>query len=135
MIEYRETIDEISPEQLSGFFVGWPNCPSAETHLRILKGSHAVILAIETTSQRVVGFVTAISDGILSAYMPLLEVLPEFQNQGIGSELVQRMLKRLSSLYMVDVVCDPKLQSFYERFGLKPRVGMVLRNYENQAGF
>jgi ribosomal protein S18 acetylase RimI-like enzyme len=134
MIEYRETIDEISPEQLSGFFVGWPNRPSAETHLRVLKGSHAVILAIETTSQRVVGFVTAISDGILSAYMPLLEVLPEFQNQGIGSELVQRMLKRLSSLYMVDVVCDPKLQSFYERFGLKPRVGMVLRNYENQSG-
>jgi hypothetical protein len=25
MIEYRESIDEISPDQLSGFFVGWPS--------------------------------------------------------------------------------------------------------------
>jgi ribosomal protein S18 acetylase RimI-like enzyme len=108
--------------------------PSTDTHLRILKESYAVVLAVEVTSQRVVGFVTAISDGVLAAYLPLLEVLPEFQNQGIGNELVQRMLTRLSSLYMVDIVCDPKLESFYERFGLKARVGMVLRNYENQSG-
>ena len=31
---------------------------------------------------RVVGFVTAISDGVLSAYIPLLEVLPEYQGAG-----------------------------------------------------
>jgi ribosomal protein S18 acetylase RimI-like enzyme len=134
MIEYRDTTDGVTAEQLLGFFVGWPNPPSPATHLRILERSYAVILAVNVESQRVVGFITAISDGVLSAFLPLLEVLPSYQDQGIGSELVRRMMAKLSSLYMVDVVCDPNLESFYGRFGLTTRTGMVLRNYQNQSG-
>jgi hypothetical protein len=37
------------------------------------------------------------------------------------------MLKGLSHLYMVDLWCDPELQPFYERFGLRPLVGMGRR--------
>jgi len=46
----------------------------------------------DTENGRVVGFVTAVSDGVVSAFLPLLEVLPEYQGRGIGSELVRRML-------------------------------------------
>jgi len=69
--------------------------------------------------ERVVGFVTAISDGVLSAYVPLLEVLPDHQGRGIGSELVRRLLDRLGDLYMIDVVCDENVVPFYERLGLR----------------
>ena len=61
-------------------------------------------MTINRTS--VVGFVTAVSDGVLSAYIPLLEVLPEYQDRGIGSELMRRILEQLDDLYMVDVLCD-----------------------------
>jgi hypothetical protein len=44
------------------------------------------------------------------------------------------MLARLRHLYMIDLVCDPPLQPFYERFGMWPVVGMVVRNYDRQAG-
>ncbi|WP_407666821.1 GNAT family N-acetyltransferase [Nakamurella alba] len=74
-----------------------------------------------------VGFVTAVSDGVLAAYLPLLEVLPEFQGQGIGSELVRRMLDLLGGLYMVDVVTDPDVVPFYERFGMVPGTALMLR--------
>ena len=134
MIEYRDTADGISIGQLEGFFVGWPNPPSPVTHLRILQSSFAVELAFDAEQQRVVGFVTAISDGLLSAYLPLLEVLPEYQNQRIGSELVRRILARLSHLYMVDVICDPEIEGFYASFNLQRRSGMVLRNYQQQTG-
>ncbi|WP_338055248.1 GNAT family N-acetyltransferase [Shimazuella alba] len=33
------------------------------------------------------------SDGVLSAYIPLLGVLPAYQNQGIGKILVESLLK------------------------------------------
>ncbi|MTD14281.1 GNAT family N-acetyltransferase [Nakamurella sp. YIM 132087] len=78
-------------------------------------------------AERVVGFVTAVSDGVLAAYLPLLEVLPEFQGQGIGSELVRRMLDLLGGLYMVDVVTDPDVVPFYERFGMVPGTALMLR--------
>lgn len=132
MIEYTTDLEGVGIEQLSGFFLGWPNPPSAKTLLRILKCSYRVVLAIE--NEKVVGFITAISDGILSAYIPLLEVLPEHQSKGIGGGLVSRMKEQLSHLYMVDLLCDEGLVPYYERHGMVKSTGAMIRNYENQPG-
>lgn len=132
MITYSDSAETITPEQLQGFFEGWPNPPTPKTHLRILKGSQHRVLALDETN-RVVGFITAISDGISSAYIPHLEVLSELRGQGIGSELVRRMLEQLNHLYMIDLLCDADVQPFYTRLGLKPYTGMLIRNYDRQA--
>lgn len=133
MIAYTDSVQNISAENLQGFFVGWKNPPSSETHLKLLAGSDRIIMALDDETGNVVGFITAISDGILCAYIPLLEVLPAYQKRGIGQELVRRMSEKLKELYMVDLFCDPELQPFYARFGMKPGFGMMLRNYERQS--
>jgi ribosomal protein S18 acetylase RimI-like enzyme len=132
-MEIRRDLAGIEPAQLGGFFVGWPNPPSAETFLRLLQGSSHVALAFD--GGRVVGFITAVSDGVLAAYIPLLEVLPEYQGRGVGRKLVQDMLEQLSDFYMVDLICDENLRQFYERLGLKAGRGMMLRNYARQSGW
>lgn len=135
MIAYTVRLDGVERDHLEGFFVGWPKPPSAERHLELLRGSAAVVLAREDPGGRVVGFVTAVSDGVLSAYVPLLEVLPEYQRQGIGTELMRRMLDALGDLYMVDLCCDAELEPFYARLGLRTwDRGMGIRNYDAQAG-
>lgn len=134
MIKYTDDLNVITEKMLCGFFVGWPSPPSAAMHLRILKGSYLVWLAIDTEKNIVVGFVNAVSDGILSAYIPLLEVLPEYQKSGIGRELVNRSLDSLKHLYMVDLLCDQKLQGYYEKLGMKKATGAFIRNYGRQAG-
>ena len=134
MIRYLESSRNITPEQLQGFFQGWPNPPSPETHLRILQNSDEVVLAWDEDAGRVVGFITAITDGVLAAYIPLLEVLPAYQGQGVGSELMRRMLARLEAYYMVDLLCDADLQPFYARFGMTPATGMIIRRYDRQSG-
>jgi len=133
-VEYRDEIDAIRPEQLGGFFEGWPDPPSPATHLRILRGSSHVVVAVDPATRRVVGFVTALSDGVLAAYLPLLEVLPEHRGRGIGSELVRRVLHALRDHYMVDVVCDPDVVPFYRRLGLQPASGASLRRFDRQSG-
>ena len=134
MIAYRDGTEGVTAERLKGFFVGWPDPPSPETHLRLLAGSDHVVLAVDEESGDVVGFVTAISDGVLSAYIPFLEVLPGYQGRGIGRELMRRMLEKLRDLYVVDLLCDPELQLFYARMGMRPATGMMVRNYARQSG-
>jgi ribosomal protein S18 acetylase RimI-like enzyme len=130
MVTYTDSLADVTADQLrGGFFVGWPNPPSPEAHHRILLGSHAVVLA-RVPGGDVVGFISAISDGVSCAYIPHLEVLPAYQGQGIGSELVRRMLERL---YMIELLCDPDVQPFYARLGMRPAGGMLIRYYELQA--
>ena len=134
MINYIFTTEGVSPEQLRGFFNGWPNPPSPETHLRLLKNSDEIVLAIDQETKRVVGFITAITDHVLSAYIPFLEVLPEYRGREIGKELVDFMLERLGDLYMIDLICDQELQAFYAKRGMVKARGMMMRNYDSQSG-
>lgn len=133
-IEYVDSLDGIKADQLHGFFVGWINPPNPEKHLELLKSSDEVVLALDTENGNVIGFITAITDNVLAAYIPLLEVLPEYQNRQIGKALVEKMLARLSRYYMVDLLCDTDLQPFYEKFGMHRATGMFFRNYDKQSG-
>lgn len=133
-MDYIYSVEDISASMLQGFFVGWPNPPSPDKHLQLLKNSDYVVLAINEETGNVIGFITAISDRVLSAYIPFLEVLPDYQNRGIGKELVRRMIKQLNGIYMIDLMCDKDLQTFYEKFDFLKAEGMVLRNYNSQSG-
>lgn len=135
MITYTSDIKDISIEMLDGgFFVDWPNPPAPTTHYRILKQSYSFIAAVDQDRHKVIGFINVVSDGVLSAYIPLLEVLPEYQSQGIGAQLVKQMLEQLKELYMIDLICDTELQPYYERLGLMKAHGMLYRNYHAQSG-
>jgi ribosomal protein S18 acetylase RimI-like enzyme len=130
MIAYSDSVAGLGHGQLEGFFEGWLAPLSPEAHLRVLEGSDHVVLARDDGSGRVVGFVTAISDGVLSAYIPLLEVLPDHRGRGIGTELMRRMLEKLAGLTMVDLMCDEELRPFYERLGMQSLPGMTIRRHE-----
>lgn len=135
MIVYQVYTREVESVAISdGFFHAWPNPPSKEKHREILEKSYLAIVAIDDSKNEIIGFINAIGDGVLSAYIPLLEVIPNYQNQGIGKELVRRMLGKLSDIYMVDLSCDEDIQPFYEKLGMMRSQGMMLRNYNYQSG-
>lgn len=125
----KQLLKELS---VSGYFVGWPNPPSDEKLKEILRKSQHVQLAIH--NKRLVGFINAISDQVLSAYIPLLEVLPEYQGLGIGSKLVTEMKVELKEYYMIDICCDEDVLPFYERLGFKRGHSVMIRNYDRQSG-
>jgi len=128
-IRYQETCEGVTAEQLTGFFTHWHNPRTPAEHLAILQGSDCAVLAVDRQKGRVVGFVTALTDGVQAAFIPLLEVLPDYCGHGVGSELMRRILELLRDLTAVDLTCNPEMQPFYARFGMKPSVGAVRRNY------
>ena len=131
MILYISEVDDLTEDDLDGgFFVGWPSPPTKAQHLAVLRGSYRVVLARAFPEDRIVGFVNMISDGVLTGFIPWLEVLPEYQGRGIGSRMVQRILMDSEHLYSVDLACDESLRPFYERLGmLSGTTNMAVRNY------
>lgn len=133
-IHYIDSPVSIYPRQLKGFFVGWKNPPTLEKHHEVLRKSDYCVIAIDQSQDKVVGFITAITDHVLTAYISLLEVLPEYQKQGIGEQLVKRLLAKVNGLYTVDMLCEPELVPYFEGIGMKQAAGVVLRNDSRQAG-
>ncbi len=127
-IEYRTSAAGLRWEQLDGFFVGWPVRPSAATLLDHLTRSYRCAVALDTSGDRVVGFATAISDGLLAASIPLVEVLPGWHERGIGTELMRSLFDQLAHLYQVDLSCDDDVRPFYEKLGMASGTAMIRRN-------
>jgi GNAT superfamily N-acetyltransferase len=61
----------------------------------------------------------SVSNGVTDAYIQDLMVHPDYQGQGIGTELMNRMIAYLKThhIYMISVIYEPALSSFYRRFG------------------
>ncbi|MEQ1822669.1 MAG: GNAT family N-acetyltransferase [Fimbriimonadaceae bacterium] len=128
-ITYREFTSDLAASSLDGFCEGWAKPLSGEQLHTVFSSSYVVFLALDSEGS-VLGFVQAISDGVLSAYIPLLEVRPNVQRQGIGRELMRLALDRLSALYMVDLCCDMELTDYYTKIGMVPVRGMCKRNFD-----
>lgn len=131
MITYRTDKEDLSFNQLEGFFVGWRTPLTKEEHYNILKNSCYVVLAYDTEKSKVIGFINALSDEVSFAFIPMLEVLPEYQNLGVGTTLMTNMLELLDHIKCIDLTCDPEMQSFYQQFGMLKSNGMVIRKYIN----
>lgn len=69
--------------------------------------------------EKLIGYIDSVSNGVTDAYIQDLMVCPEHQGKGIGTELMNEMIKYLKEnhIYIISVVYEESLKTFYERFG------------------
>jgi ribosomal protein S18 acetylase RimI-like enzyme len=127
MITYIENIEGITPKQLEGFLAHWDFVPPLDTLLQVLRGSTHILIALDPERREVLGYIAALSDGVSSGYISHLEVRPTHRNNGIGTELMRRMLSKLQSLHGIYLGCAPPLVQFYERLGFQKMTAMSKR--------
>lgn len=98
-----------------------------ETRSKLLAGSDLVITARE--NGKLVGFLTAISDGVMHAFITLLEVLESHQNKGIGRRLMELAISNFKGYYDIVLITDPDKGGFYKKLGFKEIYGMHIRDF------
>ncbi len=69
--------------------------------------------------EALIGYIDCVSNGVTDAYIQDLMVHPDYQGRGIGTDLMKKMIDYLKKnhIYMISVVFDESLKSFYEKFG------------------
>jgi ribosomal protein S18 acetylase RimI-like enzyme len=126
MIEYKIN-GRIITDELNTFFQNWKSPPSTETRSKLLTGSDLVITARE--NGRLVGFLTAISDGAMHAFITLVEVLESHQRKGIGRRLMELAISNFKGYYDIVLITDPDKGEFYKKSGFKEIYGMHIRDF------
>jgi GNAT superfamily N-acetyltransferase len=115
-IKYSET-REISIEHVISLYktIGWSAADKPKALYHSLINSHSLISA--WSGDRLVGIGNAISDGFLVVYYPHLLVHPDFQRQGIGSEITRILLRKYSGFHQQILVADGRAIDFYKKHG------------------
>ena len=101
MIKYLETRN-FTKAQLQELFksVGWLSANYPERLFKAMNNCETVFTAWD--NDKLAGLVNAIDDGELTAYVHYLLVNPEYQGQGIASELLRMLKEKYKSDYRID---------------------------------
>ena len=126
MIKYK-TNDHLGTRELDRFFQNWKSPPSSKIRTKLLAGSDLIITARE--NKKLVGFLTAITDRAMHAFITLIEVLKTHQAQGIGSHLVKLAISHFRGYYDIVLITDPDKGKFYKKLGFSEIYSLHIRDF------
>ena len=123
IVEVRELSADERADRFDEIFdlyeaVGWTNYVSRPDALRTgYAGSLAVWGAF--AGDELVGVVRVVGDGVTIVFVQDLIVAPSHQRAGIGTQLMQAVMKRFSDVYQMELLTDggSGACALYERLG------------------
>ena len=130
-IVYR-TDKDLPCDQLAVLFaaVGWSD-ETVEMTPQMLENFnvpfiHSTLVFSAWDEDKMVGCVRVLSDTMFRSIIYDLAVLPEYQNQGIGSELVNKCIEAYpNSEWSLETI--PERVSFYEKLGFEINKEPILK--------
>lgn len=113
--------EPIRPEQLMKLFkqTGWANTRNPLDVQQMLDRCHFTLGVWD--EDQLIGFARVITDDRYRALIDDVVVDSAYRGQGIASEMLDKMLKRMQHIETIMLDCAPELESFYGRFGFKAK--------------
>ena len=100
--------------------VGWTNYTNQPQMLEQAL-SHSLATYLARDGEKIVGLVRLVGDGFSSVFVQDLIVLPSYQRQGIGSNLMKEALADYKDAYQIQLATEQteKTLNFYRSLGFK----------------
>ena len=99
--------------------VEWTNYTQNPEMLEVAYKNSLHVLAAFNEKGILVGVLRAVGDGASILFIQDILVTPEYQHQGIGTELLQQTLEKYKNVYQIQLATDNSMKtiSFYESNG------------------
>jgi GNAT superfamily N-acetyltransferase len=117
-IEYSDRRD-LPIEDVVALYLanGWSSAEKPADLQSALRDCHGLVSA--WSEGKLVGLGNAISDGHLVVYYPHLLVHPDFQRQGVGGEIMRRLMAKYVGFHQHMLIADQGAIAFYAKCGFK----------------
>ena len=100
--------------------VGWTNYTN-QPQMLAQALTHSLAIYLARDGEKIVGLVRLIGDGFSSVFVQDLIVLPSYQRQGIGSNLMKEALADYKDAYQIQLATEQteKTLGFYRSLGFE----------------
>ena len=100
--------------------VGWTNYTN-QPQMLDQSLAHSLAIYVARDGEEIVGLVRLVGDGFSSVFVQDLIVLPNYQRQGIGSDLMKEALGDFKDAYQVQLATEQteKTLGFYRSLGFE----------------
>jgi predicted GNAT family N-acyltransferase len=127
MIELQDHVEPDRLPQLMELFAQawWARGRAAVDVSTMLERSDVVVAAVDRQDDRLVGFTRALTDHVYLAVVLDVIVAEDSRKRGLGASLVEAVLShpQVAGVRSIELVCQPELIPFYQRFGFSDQVG------------
>ena len=115
--ERSVSIDDVLPLYQA---VGWTNYTN-QPQMLAQALSHSLATYLARDGEKIVGLVRLVGDGFSSVFVQDLIVLPSYQRQGIGSNLMKEALADYKDAYQIQLATEQteKTLAFYRSLGFE----------------
>lgn len=111
--------DAINQEEVIELYKknNWSSAKQPELLFKAINNSHNFVTARH--NNKLIGLGNSISDGYLVVYFPHLLIHPDFQGKGIGTIIMNKLLKQYTNFHMKILTADIDAVSFYKKIGFE----------------
>ena len=117
-IEYKQT-RHLSIDDILALYNAnkWSSAKKPNELYNGLMNSHSLVTAWD--KEKLVGLVNSITDGYLVVYYPHLLVLPKYQKQRIGFNLLKIITQKYQEFHQQILVAEAETVDFYQKCGFR----------------
>ncbi len=123
--------EPINPEDLLTLYqqTDWAKTRGTLDIQRMLDNSQ-ITLGV-WADDRLIAFARVVTDDVYRALIDDVVVDAAFRGQGIGSQMIEKLLKRQQHVEVVMLDCDPDLADYYARSGFYIKKGCSMQLVNN----
>ncbi|MDA9495721.1 GNAT family N-acetyltransferase [Bradyrhizobium sp. CCBAU 11361] len=130
-VVWNEDLAAIDWNELSALYRIAPLGNKTPADLALVFGN-SMFCAFAYDQGRLVGAGRALADGRDCAYLCDVAVAPDCQGQGLGREIIERLLARCRGHRKIILYAVPGKEGFYERLGFR-RMTTAMAIFDDQA--
>lgn len=130
-LAWSSTLNDLDWSELSALYLAAPLGNKSPDWLKTAFGNSRYTLFVREEG-RLVGAGRAVADGVDCSYICDVALLPSHQGQGLGREIVARLVELSRGHRKIILYSVPGKESFYRKLGFM-RMATAMAIFENQA--
>jgi ribosomal protein S18 acetylase RimI-like enzyme len=128
--QWADSLDNVNWHDLADLYERAPLAKKDPDRLRVAF-TNSLFRCFVRDGARLIGVGRALADGSDCSYICDVALLPEYQGQGLGKAIVNRLIELSADHKKIILYCVPGKEGFYKRLGFK-RMTTAMAIFQNE---